>query len=701
MSNNFFNVLEDEYSIRLNEQQRSAVLHKDGPAAILAVPGSGKTTVLICRTANLIKNHGINPFNILSVTFSKASALDMQNRFNNLFRDLVPDGIRFSTIHSFAYYVVREYSNITGIRFNVIEDEKSGLNKTSVLKQIYHRVNNAYINEDKLEELVTNISYVKNMMIDEKDIRSSGITIPGFEDIYKQYEGMKKSNNLIDYDDMLTFGYEILKSSPILLNKYRKRFQYIQVDESQDTSRVQHEIIRLIAHPSNNIFLVGDEDQSIYNFRGAYPEAILGFKDVYRGARVLFMEENFRSTKSIVDLANVFIKENKKRHNKNLFTRKDKGEAAEVISVKDQEEQIRYIISQLKNETGRTAILFRNNLSSIGLIDRLDRSRIEFYVRDFKQTFFNHWVVQDIVAFISLAINSEDLESFERIYYKLNSYISKKSMDYIKKYHKDECVFTSMKKCPDIPVFQINRIDKLRESFKGVAYKSPREAIDYIERELMYKKYLDENTEKLGYSTEITNSMLSTLKSIAEGTGTIIGFLNRLEELQSIIENAKKNKYKDVVTLSTIHSSKGLEFDNVYMIDLIDGEFPSSGSVKSLESGDSTLIEEERRLFYVGMTRARHRLKLIKVSYKNGERVYHSRFLDEAIMITDKDKINADTVLSHFSIGTLIDHKIFGKGKIRSINNNVLEINFDVSGLKTLSIDTCIEKNLLTVIAPL
>jgi DNA helicase II / ATP-dependent DNA helicase PcrA len=699
MSNNFFNVLEDEYRIKLNDQQRSAVLHKDGPAAILAVPGSGKTTVLICRTANLIKNHGINPFNILSVTFSKASALDMQNRFNSIFKSLSVEGSRFSTIHSFAYYVVREYSNITGIRFNVIEDEKSGMNKTSVLKQIYHRVNDAYLNEDKLEELVTNISYVKNMLIDEKDLKNCGITTPGFEDIYKQYESMKKSNNLIDYDDMLTFGYEILKSSPILLNKYRKRFQYIQVDESQDTSKVQHEIIRLIAHPKNNIFLVGDEDQSIYNFRGAYPEAILGFKDAYRGAKVFFMEENFRSTKSIVDLANVFIKENKKRHNKNLFTRKNLGEPAEVIGVKDQEDQIKYIISQLKNEEGRTAILFRNNLSSIALIDRLDRSKIGFYVRDFKQTFFNHWVVQDIVAFISLAINSEDFESFERIYYKMNSYISKKSVEYIKKHYKGECVFASMKKCPDIPVFQISRIDKLHESFRALAYKSPREAIDWIERELMYKKYLDENSEKLGNSTEVINSIVSTLKVIAEGTGTIIGFLNRIEELQSVIENAKGNKYKDVVTLSTIHSSKGLEFDNVYMIDLIEGEFPSSGSLKASESGDNTLIEEERRLFYVGMTRARSRLKLIKLYYKNGEKVYSSRFLDEVTFITGKDKFNSSSHLNYFNIGSLIIHKVFGKGRIKSIDDNIIEINFDVSGLKALSIDTCIEKDLLTVIA--
>jgi DNA helicase II / ATP-dependent DNA helicase PcrA len=704
MPSNFFNILQDDYNINLNEQQKSAVMHKDGPAAILAVPGSGKTTVLICRTANLIRNYGINPFNILSVTFSKASALDMQNRFNGIFKNLVPEGIRFSTIHSFAYYVVREYSNTTGIKFNVIEDEKSGLNKTAVLKQIYHKVNNAYINEDKLDELVTNISYVKNMMIDEKNLKSSGITIPGFEDIYKQYEGLKRSNNLIDYDDMLTFAYEILKCSPILLNKYRKRFQYIQVDESQDTSKIQHEIIRLIAHPKNNIFLVGDEDQSIYNFRGAYPEAILSFQKVYREAKVLFMEENFRSTKSIVELANMFIKENKKRHNKNLFTKKDIGETAEVIDARSQEDQIKYVVNQLKSieNVKETAILFRNNLSSIALIDALDREKIDFYVRDFKHSFFNHWVVQDIIAFISLAINSEDSDSFERIYYKMNSYISKKSVDYIKRNYKGECVFTSMKKCPDIPVFQVNRIDKLHESFRGLSYKSARDAIDYVEKELMYKKYLDENSERLGYSLENTNSMLSTLKLIAEGTGTIIGFLSRLENLQSIMENAKSNKYKNVVTLSTIHSSKGLEFDNVYMIDLIEGEFPSSGSIKALESRDNTLIEEERRLFYVGMTRARNRLKLIKVNYKNGERVYASRFIDEIVSITGKNNIGGSNVyLNTPKVGQLISHGVFGTGTVKSVNKDTLEIQFDSAGIKTLSIDACIEKRLLTVIASL
>lgn len=704
MNNNFFNILEKNYNIKLNDQQKNAVLHKEGPAAILAVPGSGKTTVLICRTANLIINHGIRPQNILSVTFSKASAFDMDNRFNSIFGSLISDKIRFSTIHSFAYYVIREYSSITGIKFNVIEDDKASVNKISLLKQIYLKVNNSYINEDKLEELITNISFAKNMMLEEEEFKKFNIGVPGFKDIYRQYENFKKQNDLIDYDDMLSLTYEILKSSPILLNKYRNRFNYIQVDEGQDTSKVQHEIIKLLAHPRNNIFLVGDEDQSIYSFRGAYPEAIINFEKGYPGAKVFFMEENFRSTKSIVSIANEFIKGNKVRYNKNLFTQRDEGDEVEVINLKDEREQIKYVINKLTDlqNLNSTAVLFRNNISCIPLVDALNRQNIKFYTKDFKLSLFKHWVVQDIYAFISFALNSEDIEAFERIYYKMNSYIPKKAIEYVKKHSKHKCVFSAIKMYPEFNSFQISRIDRLKSSFQTLTYKRPKDAIEYIESDLTYKKYVEESSERLGYSIDSINQILAILKLIAEGTTTIVGFLNRLEELQKIIEEAKHNKYKDAVTLSTIHSSKGLEFDSVYMIDLIEGEFPSLSSIEAFEKGKKEHMEEERRLFYVGMTRARNKLKLLKIGSKNGDKISYSRFLGEIFTITNQNIEGDKDIESNYEslkCGCIVNHCVFGLGRVKCVSKNVVEIDFEKSGLKTLLLDTCIEKNLITIIA--
>lgn len=695
MISNFFDLLKDEYSIQLNNQQREAVMHRDGPAIILAVPGAGKTTVLICRTANLIINHGINPENILSVTFSKASAADMGNRFTSLFKELAPQGIKFSTIHSFAYNLVREYAYSTRTKYSIIEGDKAQISKIGILKKLYYKVNDAYISEDKLEELISSIGYVKNMMLTEEDFKKHRFNVPGFRDIYREYEMVKRDNNLLDFDDMLTKAYEILLGNKAVLDRYRSKYKYIQVDEGQDTSKIQHEIIRLLSSPSNNIFLVGDEDQSIYGFRGAYPEAIVNFQKTYKNAKVFLMEENFRSTGSIVSLSNEFIKSNKERFDKNLFTSKDEGLPVTIKSLPDEKEEIGYLINEIKSleKVNDTAILYRNNLSAISIIDAFNRNGIDFYVRDFKQTFFKHWVVLDIISFLSLTLNNEDLNAFERIYYKMNSYLPKKAVEFTKERYKGESVFNLIKQYPGLTSYQLRRVNTLEGNFRALAYKKPLYAIEYIEKELNYRDYLVDNSERLGYSLENLNLIIAALKLIAKNTDTIVGFLNRLDGLQEIIDKAKFNKGKGVVTLSTVHSSKGLEFDNVYMVDLIEGQFPSSNTLE--EDGESKGIEEERRLFYVGMTRARNKLSLISVNSKNDERVVCSRFVGEVYSIVKPPEEGSMEI--GINVGDNVNHKIFGCGKVILIDKNIIEVYFNKLGIKKLALDACIEGTLLSI----
>lgn len=699
MYSSFFDTLEEKFNIRLNEQQKAAVLHKDGPAIILAVPGAGKTTTLICRTANLIKNHNIDPSSILSITFSKASAKDMKERFCSIFGHALGSQVTFMTIHSFAYYIIREYAYIAKNKYSLIEGEGSPVNKIQIIKGIYYEVNKAYINDDKLEELLSSIGYIKNMMISIDDIKNHSLQFKNLEEIYGRYEDYKKKNGYIDFDDMLTFSLEILKNNPQIVSKYRSKYKYIQLDEGQDTSKVQNEIIKTLVYPNNNLFVVADDDQSIYGFRGAYPEALLSFSDIYPNSSTFYMEENFRSTKNIVSVCNDFICSNKVRFKKNLFTNNESKRPVTIVRVKDELEQYNYVLEEIQKskDLASTAILFRNNISSIGLIEVLNNHRIPFYMRDSKLHFFNHWVTQDILSFMKLSIDGTSTEDFERIYYKMKGYISKASMNYAILNIKDKDIFDTLIKYPELKPFQIENLRRLKSDFKKLSKKSPTSAINFIENDLEYGIYLKDNCKTFGYSYDNIKSILSILKTISLKSISIVEFLAKLQHLQNLIQRAKLNSGKNVVTLSTIHGAKGLEFSRVYMVDLIEGDFPSSSSIEMMDIGETSLMEEERRLFYVGMTRAKEVLDIISLSHVNNDRVFPSRFIGELEKIVGPIDMGRAKNHEKFSIGSKVKHKKFGLGKVRHIHGDSLIIDFENGQEKLLSMDLCVEKKLLTI----
>jgi DNA helicase-2/ATP-dependent DNA helicase PcrA len=684
--------LKDEFNIELNEQQRKAVLHKDGPAIVLAVPGAGKTTVLICRTANLILNHNIPCENILSVTFSRASALDMNNRFTSLFGKISGRKVYFSTIHSFSYRLIREYALRKGLKYTLIEDGNSSF-KNKILKEIYMKLNRKHINDDKLEDLLNTICYVKNMMINPEEFDTySSFNIDNFKEIYTYYERYKRKNNLIDFDDMLTLTYEILSNDSILLKKYQMRYKYIQVDEGQDVSKIQNSIISLLASPKNNLFIVADDDQSIYGFRGAYPQALLNFTKIYNGARKFFMEENFRSSSNIVFTSNQLIKNNNNRYDKNIYTKNPDGKPVTIVKIKDEYDQLKYLVKELSgvvNPTS-TAILYRNNISAVPLVDKLTRHNIPFYIKDSKITFFKHWAVKDIICFLRLIIDNSDIESFEHIYYKMKGYISKALVQFVKENNKSESVFDTLLKYPDFKSFQYDNIYRLKSDFKRLLKRKPVSILNSIEADLEYNDYVKDYCKKFGYSYTNVKTVISTLKIIASETNSIIEFLDRLEKLQHFMEDNKRNKTNGVL-LSTIHSSKGLEFENVYMIDLVDGDIPSSSSIDLHDNGNKEALGEERRLFYVGMTRAKSNLKLITINTRDGEYMAQSRFIDELENIIKEP----NPVGSSFNKGDLVIHKKFGSGKVKSIDGNIITIDFGEKGIKHLSLDFSIKNGII------
>ncbi|MCR2043251.1 ATP-dependent helicase [Anaerosalibacter massiliensis] len=616
--------------MNFNKQQLRAIRHKNGPALVLAVPGAGKTTVLIHRTYNLIKKYNINSLKILSITFSKSSAKDMKNRFNNIFTELHNIPVKFSTIHSFSYTILREYAYKNNIKYNLIESPKHPQYKNKLLKEIYLDINREYITEEKLEGLINIIGYVKNMMFDINDfVQNNKVDIRNLKEIYNAYEKYKTKNFLIDFDDMLTYTLNILNKDKYLLTKCRNKYDYIQVDEGQDTSKIQMEIIKTLAFPKNNLFIVADDDQSIYGFRGACPDDMLNFQKIYPNAKIFYMEENFRSSNNIVNVCNNFIKQNTLRYNKELFTKNRNIRPIQIVRTETIIDEYEYLVRTFKKygDLSNTAILYRNNISSLGLIEYLERNSIPFYIRDMKISLFNHWIVKDILAFLNVAYDDTNIFEFEKIYYKTKGYIYKKYINWIKTLSYNISVFDRLLQYPGLREDYKERINELKIDFKRLSKLKPYEAISFIEKDLKYEKYLKENSIKFGYTYDSLKTILFDLKLIAKNTSNIEKFLERLKYLD-YISYKSKNK-KNGVTLSTIHSAKGLEFKKVYMIDLIDGDFPTSNSIETFENGQVNLLEEERRLFYVGMTRAKEVLDLITTEYKNEKKVDDSRFLME------------------------------------------------------------------------
>lgn len=621
--------------MNLSKEQMKAMQHIKGPALVLAVPGAGKTTVLIHRTANLILNYKVHPDRILSITFSRASARDMKDRFNSLYGDISHIPVHFSTIHSFSYSVIREYAYKNRIKYTLIEDNKKNLNKYNILKNIYFSINNEYITDEKLETIINSIGYIKNMLITpEKFLSQYKINISNFKQIYRSYESYKRNNNLLDFDDMLTLAIEILNKDNHLLNKYRNRFQYIQVDEGQDTSKAQMEIIKIISHPKNNLFIVADDDQSIYGFRGAYPKGLFEFSKIYKNGKVFYMEQNYRSTKNIVNISNKFIKQNSLRYNKNIFTENDYLEPINIVKVNTVEEQYKYLLNDINShkDYANSAILYRNNISAIGIIEYLDRDDLPFYMRDNKMNFFNHWIINDILCFFKLAQNPTDIKAFESIYFKMKGFISKKQLNYIKTLNYNQSIFDRLLNCPGINNFYKENFLELKMDFKKLSKLPPYEGISYIEKNLKYKDYLKESCIKSKYTIDTLMTMLYFLKIIASKVENLNELTGRIRYLEYITNKSTENK--NGITLSTVHSAKGLEFERVYIVDLVDGDFPSTTSIDNFLKGNIESLEEERRLFYVGMTRAKKHLSLITINNRNGKEVRPSRFITELEKLT-------------------------------------------------------------------
>lgn len=613
-----------KYTPGFSSQQIQAVTTVDGPVLLLAVPGSGKTTVLIARIGYMIYVKNIDPRSILVMTYTTAAADEMKKRFAKRFGQELADNITFKTINALCYLIINRYSRYYSHHqvFTLVQENQTG----QLLRRIYQKYTNEYTTDSILKEIRTGITYVKNMMLVDNEIKELKFSFDHFDDIYNDYLSEMKKHKWMDYDDQLVYARLFLMRVPDLLKDYQQRFMYFCMDEAQDTSRIQHEILHLLAEKSQNVFLVGDEDQSIYGFRAAYPQALLHFTENWENAKVLLLEDNYRSTGNIISAASDFISRNMFRHFKNMKAVRQEGEQIHIIEVSGRSGQYRWLLEKAKENKDQFAVLYRNNDSAIPLIDMLNKNRISFNMRANDALFFSSRIVNDIRDIITFAYCPDNREIFQRIYYKFSLQISKKmAAEAIEmSAASGNSILFEMENSPDLQDWLKAKVVHLDQQFKKLTGIPGDHLIDYITMNMDYSSYAD--------SQNLDLSKIDILKQIADAQKDGQAFLNRLDELESFISN-HQNSNDAKLNLSTIHSSKGREYNNVIMLDVIDGILPS-------KSDDIQIQQEERRLFYVGITRAKNSLYLFHIKKES------QSFITEIISGLPKEVIDQDDLFA-------------------------------------------------------
>ena len=691
MQQTILEYLKEQFHLSFTQQQLQAIETIDGPVLLLAVPGAGKTTVMVSRIASMIYEHGIAPSSILTITFSKAGARDMRRRYEGLFGQLEKETPLFCTIHSFCYQVVGSYCQATGgVAPQLIEARE----RSMALREIYQRINQEFLSEDLEEELVSNLSFIKNAMLRQEDVEQNEkqpaenrvleTQVKNLWSIYKAYNNFKRDNGLMDFDDMLSYTLTILKKYPQILEYYQDRYPYLCVDEAQDTSKLQHAVIGLLAQKSQNLFLVGDEDQSIYRFRGACPENLLEFPKQYPKAKLLKMEENFRSTGEIVEHANRFISFNKQRYPKNMFTHNERGGPIEVKKLHDFADQYHAAIEAYLAEPGTTAFIYRNNLSAVPIADILDRNDVDFYIKEHKARLKNNYVVSDVLAFFSLSFDPKDFAAFSRIFYKTSSCLKRNMLSRIPQgpLMEGESYFDRMVTLCDENQ-NTGKIRYISMMVEQLHKMEPVKAMECILYQIGYLGYL-EFTSGAGYSMQAQK--LNILMSLASRVSTVEQFLDRIDELDEIVvQHAQRPQAR--LTLTTAHSAKGLEFDTVVLLDCMDDIFPAHSAVEKWKLGMEEEMEEEARLFYVACTRARKRLVLPYANFSANTPAVPSRFLSRLMEPEQKEEqTKADGIRLY--PGLMIEHKNFGRGQVVSVNRErgTFTAFFGKNGTRTLTI---------------
>ena len=683
-----------QYNLILNDQQEAAVQAVDGQVLLLAVPGSGKTTTLVSRLGYMVFARGIAPENILTMTYTVAATGDMRRRFAALFGDDMAARLEFRTINGVSARIIRSYETLTGRKaFDLMTDERK---LAALVTEIAAAVSKEYPTDSEIKAIRTAITYVKNQMLSDEEIRTMDKEIDHFSTIYREYQNTLRKHGAMDYDDQMVYARTILRKHPDILAAFRSRYRYLCVDEAQDTSRIQHEIIAILAGAQGNLFMVGDEDQSIYGFRAAYPQALLSFDKTYPNARVLLMERNYRSSDPIVQAANQTIRQNENRREKQMVSTRGAGLPVRAIPLRQRKNQYTYLLKLAADCTQETAVLYRDNDCALPLIDLLERSSLPYRCQQMEGGFFTNRVVRDITDIIRLSADPYDRELFLRLYYKFGAGISKAAAERAVRDRSERPLMIVLSEDDTLSEWTRRKCKSLATHMEHLLEERGDQAVYRIMNYMGYGDYLQ--------LRGIDLNRAHILESLGAQEPSPLRLLERLTELQVIIENKEPSPDASLI-LSTIHSSKGLEYERVILMDVIDGILPKQG-----EDMDT---EEERRLFYVGMTRARDELSIFTFSQPGFTSSFSAPLFPETAPksrpVTPAPKKTIDRGITLTSRPTADDfegfdedafvlHKSFGAGVILRRQGDTVTIRFENGAEKRLSLAAALQSNAMRLI---
>lgn len=586
---------------------------------VLSGPGSGKTLVITNRTYNLINIYKVNPANILVITFTKAAAKEMQERFR-MISGSKREPVAFGTFHAIFFRILMYAYNYK--TENILREDEKYRIITELIED-----ENLDIEDEKefVNSIIFEISAVKGDMIDLKNYYSVNCSNEVFRRIYKRYHRVLESKRLLDFDDMLVKCYELLVNHEDVLKSWQEQFKYILIDEFQDINRIQYEIIKLLSKPQDNLFIVGDDDQSVYRFRGARPEIMLNFEKDFESTKKIYLNENYRCSGEIVRASINLIGHNEKRFTKDIKSVRDKGKQIDYSIFKNQTEEGKHIVYSIRKylESGGKysdiAVLFRTNTGQRSVVEKFMEYNLPFHLKDNMPNIYEHFIAKDIISYINYARGSNKRSDLLRIINKPNRYVKR---DFLRN---ENITIDEIKHNYFDKKWMVERLSKFQSDLNLIKILSPFGALSYIFKGMKYDEYLDEYAEYRRIKPDELYDVRDEIIEASKEYKTFDEWFNHINEYgeQLKIQAAISKNIENAIELSTMHSSKGLEYKIVYIVDAIETVMPHS---KALLDED---IEEERRLFYVAVTRAKDELHIFIPKERFGKKTVQSRFVNE------------------------------------------------------------------------
>lgn len=606
--------------MEFNKGQLAAISHFKGPALVLAGPGSGKTTVIVKRIEYLIRERGVAPSNILVITFTRAAAIEMRDRFRENIKNAP---VYFGTFHSFFFTVLKYAYHYDSS--SILKNDT----KRQIFKSLYYRERlDLEQEEDFLRKMEEEISRVKSEGILPENYYPVCTSAEIFRRFYNGYERELHGKGMLDFDDMMIYCHELFLKREDILGQWRRQYPYILIDEFQDICRLQYEIIKLLAAPNYNLFAVGDDDQSIYGFRGSKPELMLNFEKDFKGTKRLLLDVNYRCDDNIRFLAGNVIKHNKHRFPKKIIANKPPVYPVNIVKCKNVAKENQYVLKKIRQYLGNgirleeMAVIFRTNTQPAALVGRLMEENIPFVMKDRLPNIFEHWIAKDLKAYISIALGSKSRKDYLRIINRPKRYIAHAAFDGMsREVDLDEVEdFYSDKK------WMLERIENFRYDLAFLHDLSPYAGISYIRRGIAYDDFIKEYAMERGIDEDELFQTLEEIMESAKDRKTYAEWFDYMEDYKRQLEeeNKKRDVEREGISLVTMHSSKGLEYEVVFLIDANESIMPFHKAVLNED------IEEERRLFYVAVTRARTYLNILHTEERFHKKLSVSRFLEEA-----------------------------------------------------------------------